>query len=81
MDADLDLLLTSVFVTADDLPPQRQNNAARSPSDRRFLAVAGNRLDHLFRGCRSSRVLQTPPQLADTLEWLLGIFATKAPVR
>ena len=29
MDADLDLLLTTVFVTADDLLPQRQNNAAR----------------------------------------------------
>jgi hypothetical protein len=32
MDADLDLLLTTVFVTADDLLPERQNNAA-SPSD------------------------------------------------
>lgn len=29
MDADLDLLLTTVFVTADDLLPERQNNAAR----------------------------------------------------
>jgi hypothetical protein len=27
MDADLDLLLTAVFVTADDLLPERQNNA------------------------------------------------------
>src|ERR1700723_2777395 len=66
MDADLDLLLTTVFVTADDLLPERQNNAARSvtdaevvtlcvaqaimgiPSDRRFLAVAGKHLRHLF---------------------------------
>ena len=73
MDADLDLLLTTVFVTADDLLPERQKNAARSvtdaevvtlcvaqaimgiPSDRRFLAVAGKRLGHLFPGCPSSR--------------------------
>ncbi len=59
MDADLDLLLTTVFVTADDLLPERTKNAARrvtdaevvtlcvaqaimgTPSDRRFLAVAG----------------------------------------
>jgi Transposase DDE domain len=98
MDADLDLLLTTVFVTADDLLPERQNNAARSvtdaevvtlcvaqaimgiPSDRRFLAVAGKRLGHLF-----SRLPQQPGyfkrrrRLADTLEWLLGIFASQSP--
>jgi hypothetical protein len=31
--ADLDLLLTTVFVTADDLLPQRPDNAARSITD------------------------------------------------
>ena len=67
MDADPDLLLTTVFVTADDLLPERTRNAARRvtdaevvtpcvaqaimriPSDRRFLAIAGKRLGHLFR--------------------------------
>jgi hypothetical protein len=33
MDAGLDLLLSTVFVTADDLLPERQNNAARSVTD------------------------------------------------
>ena len=33
MDADLDLLLTAVFVTADDLLPERQKNAARRVTD------------------------------------------------
>jgi hypothetical protein len=98
MDADLDLLLTAVFVTADDLLPARQNNAARSitdaevvtlcvaqaimgiPSDRRFLAVAAKRLGHLF-----SKLPQQPGyfkrrrKLADTLEWLMGVFASQSP--
>ena len=73
MDADLDLLLTTVFVTADDLLPERQKNAARRvtdaevvtlcvaqaimgiPSDRRFLAVAGEAAARTCsRGCPSS---------------------------
>ena len=72
MDADLDLLFTTVFVTADDLLPEGSKNAARRvtdaevvmlcvaeaimgiPSDRRFLAVAGKRLSHLFHSCPSS---------------------------
>jgi len=33
MDADLDLLLTTVFCTADDLLPDRQANAARTVTD------------------------------------------------
>jgi hypothetical protein len=64
MDADLDLLLTTVYVTADDLLPEEPENAKPSitevvtlcvaqasmgiPSDRRFLAVASKRLRHLF---------------------------------
>jgi hypothetical protein len=65
-DPDLDLLLRTVHVTADDLLPEPQNNAARRitdaefvtlcvaqavmgiPSDRRFLAIAGKRVRHLF---------------------------------
>jgi hypothetical protein len=98
MDADLDLLLTSVFVTADDLLPQRQNNAARSitdaevvtlcvaqaimgiPSDRRFLAVAEKRLRHLFpRLPKQPGYFKRRRKLADTLEWLMGVFASQSP--
>jgi hypothetical protein len=98
MDADLDLLLTSVFVTADDLLPARQNNAARSitdaevvtlcvaqaimgiPSDRRFLAVAQKRLRHLFpRLPKQPGYFKRRRKLADTLEWLMGVFASQSP--
>ncbi len=98
MDADLDLLLTTVFVTADDLLPERQKNAARRvtdaevvtlcvaqaimgiPSDRRFLAVAGKRLGHLFRELpKQPGYFKRRRRLADTLEWLMGIFASQSP--
>jgi hypothetical protein len=98
MDADLDLLLTTVFVTADDLLPERRKNAARSvtdaevvtlcvaqaimgiPSDRRFLAVAGKRLGHLFpRLPKQPGYFKRRRKLADTLEWLMGIFASESP--
>jgi hypothetical protein len=98
MDADLDLLLTTVFCTADDLLPESSKNARRRvtdaevvtlcvaqaimgiPSDRRFLAVAAKRLGHLFP--------QLPAQpgyfkrrrgLAESLEWLMGVFASRSP--
>lgn len=98
MDADLDLLLTTVFVTADDLLPERQNNAARRvtdaevvtlcvaqaimgiPSDRRFLAVAAKRLSHLFpRLPKQPGYFKRRRRLADTLEWLMGVFAGQSP--
>jgi hypothetical protein len=98
MDADLDLLLTTVFVTADDLLPERQNNAARRvtdaevvtlcvaqaimgiPSDRRFLAVAAKRLGHLFpRLPKQPGYFKRRRRLTDTLEWLMGIFASQSP--
>jgi hypothetical protein len=98
MDADLDLLLTTVFVTADDLLPERQKNAARRvtdaevvtlcvaqaimgiPSDRRFLAVAAKRLGHLFpRLPKQPGYFKRRRRLADTLEWLMGIFASQSP--
>ena len=98
MDADLDLLLTTVFVTADDLLPERQNNAARRvtdaevvtlcvaqaimgiPSDRRFLAVASKRLGHLFpRLPKQPGYFKRRRRLADTLEWLMGMFASQSP--
>ncbi len=98
MDADLDLLLTTVFVTADDLLPERQNNAARRvtdaevvtlcvaqaimgiPSDRRFLAVAGKRLGHLFPQLpQQPGYFKRRRRLAETLEWLMGVFASQSP--
>jgi hypothetical protein len=98
MDADLDLLLTTVFVTADDLLPEREKNAARRitdaevvtlcvaqaimgiPSDRRFLAVAGRRLRHLFPELpKQPGYFKRRRRLADTLEWLMVIFASQSP--
>ncbi|MGI8428970.1 MAG: IS982 family transposase [Solirubrobacteraceae bacterium] len=98
MDADLDLLLTTVFVTADDLLPERTKNVARRvtdsevvtlcvaqaimgiPSDRRFLAVAGKRLAHLFPVLpQQSGYFKRRRRLADSLEWLMGMFASQSP--
>jgi hypothetical protein len=98
MDADLDLLLTMVFCTADDLLPERQNNAARRvtdaevvtlcvaqaimgiPSDRRFFAVAAKRLAHLFpRLPQQPGYFKRRRRLADTLEWLMAMFASQSP--
>jgi hypothetical protein len=98
MDADLDLLLTTVFVTADDLLPEGQKNAARRvtdaevvtlcvaqaimgiPSDRRFLAVAAKRLSHLFPQLpQQSGYFKRRRRLAETLEWLMGVFASQSP--
>jgi len=50
------------------------------PSDRRFLAVARKRLDHLF-----PELPQQPgfhkrrARLAETIEWLIGVFASESP--
>jgi len=98
MDADLDLLLTTVFVTADDLLPERAKNAARRvtdaevvtlcvaqaimgiPSDRRFLAVAGKRLKHLFPELpKQSGYFKRRRRLTESLEWLMGMFASQSP--
>src|SRR4051812_9250736 len=98
MDADLDLLLTTVFCTADDLLPEGQKNAARRvtdaevvtlcvaqaimgiPSDRRFLAVAAKRLSHLFpRLPQQPGYFKRRRRLAETLEWLMGMFASHSP--
>jgi hypothetical protein len=98
MDADLDLLLTTVFCTADDLLPDRQNNAARRitdaevvtlcvaqaimgiPSDRRFLAVARKQLRYLFPQLpMQPGYFKRRRRLSDTLDWLLGVFASHSP--
>ncbi|HTU96330.1 MAG TPA: IS982 family transposase [Solirubrobacteraceae bacterium] len=98
MDADLELLLTTVFVTADDLLPERAKNAARRvtdaevvtlcvaqaimgiPSDRRFLRLARRYLAHLFPELpQQSGYFKRRRRLADTLEWLMGVFASQSP--
>jgi hypothetical protein len=98
MDADLDLLLTAVYVTADDLLPCKPGNARRSltdaevvtlcvaqaimgiPSDRRFLAVASKHLRHLFPSIPGQAgYYKRRRRLADTLEWLMGVFASQSP--
>ncbi len=50
------------------------------PSDRRFLAVAAKRLGHLFpRLPGQSGYHKRRRRLADTIEWLMGIFASQSP--
>ncbi len=98
MDADLDLLCTAVYCTADDLLPERPANARRIvtdaevvtlcvaqaimgiPSDRRFLKVARKRLRHLFPEIPSqSGYFKRRRRLADTIEWLMSMFASQSP--
>jgi DDE family transposase len=98
MDADLDLLLTAVYVTADDLLPEKPKNARRSvtdaevvtlcvaqaimgiPSDRCFLKVACKQLRHLFPTIPGQAgYFKRRRALADTLEWLMSVFASQSP--
>jgi Transposase DDE domain len=96
--ADLDLLLTAVFATADDLLPDRRKNARRSvtdaevvtlavaqavmniSSDREFLAVARRQLRELFPKLPAQPgYWKRRTRLADTIEWLIGVFAQQSP--
>jgi len=98
MDADLDLLLISVYCTADDLLPERSANARRKlsdaeivtlcvaqvlmgiPSDRRFLRAARRQLGHLFGSLPTQDALhKRRSRLAETIEWLVGVFAQRSP--
>lgn len=98
MHADLDLLLISVYCTADDLLPERRRNARRKlsdaeivtlcvaqvlmgiPSDRRFLRAARRQLGHLFPQLPSQDALhKRRARLAETIEWLVGVFAAQSP--
>jgi Transposase DDE domain len=98
MDADLDLLLIAVYVTADDLLPSRRENAKRSltdaevvtlcvaqaimgiPSDRRFLALARKHLRHFFPKLPAQPgYFKRRRRLAETIEWLIGVFASQSP--
>src|SRR5580693_4712366 len=50
------------------------------PSDRRFLAVATKRLGHLFPQLpQQSGYFKRRRRLAESLEWLMGIFASQSP--
>jgi transposase len=96
--ADLDLLLTAVYCTADDLLPQKPRNWRRQltdaevvalcvaqvmlgqPSDRRFLRACKRQLRHLFPVLPSQSGLhKRRAKLADTIAWLVEIFATQSP--
>ncbi len=96
--ADLDLLLTSVFCTADDLLPKKPGNARRIltdaevvtlcvaqsimgvSSDQRFVRIACKRLGHLFPALtKRSGFHKRRERLAETIEWLIGVFASQSP--
>lgn len=96
--ADLDLLLTAVFCTADDLLPEGKKNARRRltdaevvtlcvaqsimgvGSDERFARIAAKRLGHLFPGLtKRSGFHKRRARLAETIEWLIGVFAAESP--
>lgn len=50
------------------------------PSDRRFLKVAGKRLAHLFPELPAQPgYFKRRRRLADTIEWLLSVFASQSP--
>ena len=50
------------------------------PSDRRFLAVARKRLAHLFPALPAQPgYFKRRRRLAETIEWLLGVFASQSP--
>lgn len=68
MDADLDLLLTTVFVTADDLLPAGKENAARRITDAEVAtlcvaqAIMGIPSDRRFRAVARKRLIHLFPQ-------------------
>jgi hypothetical protein len=50
------------------------------PSDRRFLAVARHRLRHLFPALpQQPGFHKRRARLTETIEWLIGVFATQSP--
>jgi hypothetical protein len=50
------------------------------PSDRRFLAVARKHLRHLFPSIPAQPgYFKRRRRLSDTLEWLMGVFASQSP--
>ncbi len=69
MDADLDLLLTTVFCTADDLLPESKNNARRRVTDAEVVtlcvaqAIMGIPSDRRFLAVARKRLRHLFPQL------------------
>jgi hypothetical protein len=69
MDADLDLLLTAVFCTADDLLPERAGNARRRVTDAEVVtlcvaqAIMGVPSDRRFLAVARKRLAYLFPQL------------------
>lgn len=69
MDADLDLLLTTVFVTADDLLPERAKNVARRVTDAEVVtlcvaqAIMGIPSDRRFLAAAAKRLAHLFPDL------------------
>src|SRR5215212_9751035 len=52
------------------------------PSDRRFLRAARRQLGHLFPYLPSQDALhKRRARLAETIEWLVGVFAERSPGR
>jgi hypothetical protein len=50
------------------------------PSDRRFLRAAGRQLGHLFPYLPGQDALhKRRARLAETIEWLIGVFASQSP--
>ena len=50
------------------------------PSDHRFARVAAKQLAHLFPGLtKRSGYFKRRDRLADTIEWLIGMFASQSP--
>jgi hypothetical protein len=96
--ADLDLLLITVFCTADDLLPEPAKNARRIltdaevvtlavaqaimgiTSDARFIRTARKQLSHLFPVVPNRPgYVKRRQRLSDTIEWLMGVFASDSP--
>ena len=69
MDADLDLLLTAVYVTADDLLPEKAQNAKRSVTDAEVVtlcvaqAIMGIPSDRRFLAVASKRLRHLFPKI------------------
>src|SRR5438034_412086 len=51
-----------------------------TPSDRRFLRAARRQLEHLFPQLpRQDALHKRRARLAETIEWLVGVFAARSP--
>ena len=75
MDAALDLLLTAVYVTADDLLPEGAKNAKRSATDADVVTLCVAQFPRIPGQAATSK----RRRLSDTLEWLMSVFASQSP--